>query len=131
MIGIDTNVLVRYLVQDNPKQTALATRLFESLSSASPAFVSHVVLVETVWVLRSRYAADALRIGQVIETLLRTEVIVVERADVIWRALGRFRQHEGEFPDALIAELSRSAGCKTIRTFDKGAVKRAGMTLLA
>lgn len=130
MIGLDTNVLVRYLVQDDPKQSAAATRLFTSLSAASPAFVSHVVLTETVWVLQSRYAADAAKIGQVLETLLRTEVIQVERADIVWRALRRFRQHKGGFPDAWVAELALAAGCKEIVSFDRGAVKRSGMTLL-
>jgi predicted nucleic-acid-binding protein len=130
MIGLDTNVLVRYLAQDDPKQTAVATRLFGSLSVASPAFVSQVVLAETVWVLQSRYAAAASQIGQVVETLLRTEVIQVERADVAWRALRRFRQGQGDFPDALVAELAHAAGCKKIYSFDRGAVKRSGMTLL-
>ena len=130
MIGLDTNVLVRYLAQDDPRQTAAATRLLGSLSVASPAFVSHVVLVETVWVLQSRYAADALQIGQVVETLLRTEVIEMERADVVWGALRRVRQGQGDFSDALVAELAHVAGCKQIYSFDRGAVKRAGMTLL-
>ena len=130
MIGLDTNVLVRYLAQDDPKQTAAATRLLGSLSVASPGFVSQVVLAETVCVLQSRYAADASQIGQVVETLLRTEVIRVERADVAWRALRRFRQDQGDFPDALVAELARAAGCKQIYSFDRGAVKRSGMTLL-
>lgn len=130
MIGLDTNVLVRYLAQDDPKQTAAATRLSGSLSAESPAFVSQVVLVETVWVLQSRYAADASQIGRVVETLLRTDVIEVERADVVWRALRRFRQDQGDFPDALVSELAHVAGCKQIFSFDRGAVKRSGMTLL-
>lgn len=130
MIGTDTNVLVRYLAQDDPKQTAAATRLFESLSAASPAFVSQLVLAETVWVLQARYGADSTRIGQVVETLLRTDAIQVERADVAWRALRRFRQSQGSFPDALVAELASAAGCEQVYSFDRGAVKRSGMTLL-
>ncbi len=130
MIGLDTNVLVRYLTQDDPKQTAAATRLFGSLSAASPAFVSQVVLAETVWVLQSRYVADAAQIGQVVETLLRTDAIQVERADVVWRALRRFRQDQADFPDALVAELAHAAGCGQIYSFDRAAVKRSGMTLL-
>lgn len=131
MIGIDTNVLVRYLAQDEPKQTAAATRLFESLTAATPAFVSQIVLAETVWVLQSRYAADLERIGQVVETLLRTDVVQVERADIVWRALRRFRRDQGDFPDALVAELALSAGCERVYSFDRGAVKRSGMALLA
>ncbi len=130
MIGIDTNVLVRYLAQDDPKQTVVATRLFESLSSATPAFVSQIVLAETVWVLQSRYAADSARVDQVVETLLRTDVVQVERADIVWRALRRFRQDQGDFPDALVTELAQAAGCERVYSFDRGAVKRSGMTLL-
>lgn len=130
MIGIDTNVLVRYLAQDDPKQAAAATRLFQSLSTAAPAFVSQIVLAEAVWVLQSCYRADSDRIGQVVEALLRTEVIQVERADVVWRALRRFRQDQGDFPDALVTELAHTAGCDRTYSFDRGAVKRSGMTLL-
>lgn len=130
MIGLDTNVLVRYLAQDDPKQAAAATRLFASLSAASPGFVSQVVLVETVWVLQSRYAVGAADMGQVVETLLRTDAIRVERAEVAWRALRRFRQGKGDFPDALVTELAHAAGCEQVVSFDRGAVKRSGMTLL-
>lgn len=131
MIGVDTNVLVRYLAQDDARQSAAATRLFQSLSAAAPAFVSHIVLAETVWVLQSCYAADAQRIDQIVETLLRTEAVQVERADVVWRALRRFRQAQGDFPDALVTELALAAGCKQVYSFDRGAVKRSGMTSLA
>lgn len=130
MIGVDTNVLVRYLAQDDPRQAAAATRLFESLSAAEPAFVSHVVLVEAVWVLQSRYAADAGQVAQVIETLLRTDVMMIEGADVVWRAVRRFRKDGGGFPDALVAELALAAECGRTVSFDRGAVRRSGMTLL-
>lgn len=130
MIGLDTNVLVRYLAQDDAKQAATATRLVESLTPAEPGFVSHVVLVESVWVLESCYEADAARIGTVVETLLRSESIRVERAEVVWRALRRFRGGNGDFPDTLVTELAAEAGCRTVYTFDRDAVKRAGMTLL-
>lgn len=130
MIAIDTNVLVRYIAQDHPRQSAAAARLFQSLSVASPAFVSLVVLAETVWVLKSRYAAGTERVGLVVETLLRTDAIKVERADVVWQALRRFRQAKGDFPDAVVADLARAAGCNRVYSFDRGAVKHSDMTLL-
>lgn len=130
MISVDTNVLVRYLAQDDPEQAALAEALFESLSSASPAFVSQLVLAETVWVLQSCYAADPARIGQVIETLLRAEAIRIERAEVVWRAFRRFRRSRASFADSLVTELALDAGCERIYSFDQTATKRAGMTLL-
>ena len=131
MIGLDTNVLVRYLVQDEPKQATLATRLIESLTADEPGFVSHVVLAETVWVLESCYNADSDRIRQVVDTLLRSSGIVVERAESVWRALRQFKQNDGDFADTLIAVSASDAGCRATYTFDKGAAKRSGMMLLA
>lgn len=130
MIGLDTNVLVRYLAQDDARQSPQATRLVESLTGADPGFVSHVVLAETVWVLESCYGADARKIVEVIETLLRIVGLRVDRADIVWQALREFKQRLGDFPDVLIAEIARSAGCTSVQTFDQGAAKRAGMTLL-
>lgn len=131
MIGLDTNVLVRYLAQDEPKQATLATRLIESLTTDEPGFISHVVLAETLWVLESCYAADPARVQQVVDALLRTGGIVVEHAESVWRALRQFKQNEGDFADTLIAVSAGDAGCRAIYTFDKGAAKRSGMTLLA
>lgn len=130
MIGLDTNVLVRYLTQDDPKQAPLATQLIESLSAEAPGFVSHVVLVETVWVLEACYGANAVRIATVMETLLNVESIVVDEAEVVWRALRQFKQRGGDFADGLVSALARRAGCETIYSFDRGAAKRFGMTLL-
>lgn len=130
MIGLDTNVLVRYLAQDDRTQAALATRLIESLTPEQPGFISHVVLVETAWVMESCYAADTRMICEVLETLLRVGGIVVERADLAWRALRQFRQAGGDFSDALVLELARDAGCENVCTFDRLAAKRLGMTLL-
>lgn len=131
MIGLDTNVLVRYLAQDEPRQAALATRLIESLTADEPGFVPHVVLAETLWVLESCYAADSARIRQVVDALLRTSGIVVEKAESVWRALRQFKQNEGDFADTLIAVTAGDAGCRATYTFDKSAAKRSGMTLLA
>lgn len=130
MIGLDTNVVVRYLAQDDPAQSALAARLFESLSTDQPGFISHVVLAETVWVLESCYATDASAVAKVVETLLRTDALVVERTETVWRALRHFLRSRGDFVDTLVTELARAAGCDTIYSFDRGASKRAGMTLL-
>lgn len=130
MIGLDTNVLVRYLAQDDPVQTPLATELFESLTAEVPGYISQVVLVETVWVLASCYAADEERIAEVVETLLHVEMLVIEEADIAWRALRQFKQAGGDFADALIAALAGRADCKTVYSFDRGAAKRFDMTLL-
>ena len=131
MTGLDTNVLVRYLAQDDIKQSARATQLIEGFSAADPGYVSTVVLAETVWVLTARYGVERQPLETIIETLLRTETLLVERAEVVWRALRRVRQAAGGFVDALVAEMALDAGCDTIHTFDRGAAKHSGMTLLA
>lgn len=131
MIGLDSNVLVRYLTQDDPKQAPLASRLLESLSSDDPGFVSQVALCGTVWVLESCYAADAGRIGEVVEGILRTDAIRVQHAEVAWRALRKFKVGHGDFSDMLVAAIAADAGSRTSFSFDHGAVKHAGMTLLA
>ena len=130
MIGLDSNVLVRYLAQDEPKQSALASRLIESLTADDPGFVSQVVLAETAWVLESCYAADAARVEAVVETLLRTESIRVQQPDVVWRALRRFKASYGDFADTLIAEIAADAGCRVVYSFDRAAARRTGMKLL-
>lgn len=131
MIGLDTNVLVRYLTQDDAAQAVLATRLVESMSKEQPGFVSLLVLVELVWVLESCYSADGDKIATVVETMLRTDGLVVARAKVVWQALRQFRRKAGDFADTLIAQLAQDAGCTSVQTFDKGAAGRAGMTLLS
>lgn len=96
-----------------------------------PGFVSCVTLVESVRGLESRYEVGAARIGIMLETLLRLELMRVERAEVVWCALRRFRSGSGDFPDRLVAELAAAARCHTVYTFDRSAAKHAGMTLLA
>ncbi len=130
MIGLDTNVLVRYLTQDEPVQAKLATELVESLSRTRPGFVSLVVLVETVWVLESCYDADRKRVIEVLETLLQVESLVVASAEAAWQALRCYRQEGNDFADALIATLARRAGCEKTFSFDRGAADRFDMALL-
>lgn len=128
MIGLDTNVVVRYLTQDDPKQSAVATRFMEkSLSVDEPGYISLVVLVEIVWVLLSCYAMDRARITAVIEGLLTTAQLRVEAAELVWRAQRRYAGSKADFSDALIAECALAAGCRKIVTFDRAAAATAGM----
>lgn len=130
MIGLDTNILVRYLAQDDARQTEQAIRLIESLTPAQPGYLSLLVVTETVWVLESCYDTGRSKIAQIVETLLSIDSLVVEQSDTAWRALRRFKREGGDFSDALIAAQAVSSGCDTVYTFDKGAAKRTGMTLL-
>ena len=130
MIGLDTNVLVRYLAQDDPVQAALATRVFEKeLTEDAPGFVGLVVLVETIWVLQRLYRADAEELRETVNDLLGSRSIVVENRNVVARALATSKKSSCGFADAIIAASALSAGCSKIVSFDRTAT-RAGMTLV-
>ena len=130
MIGLDTNVLVRYIMQDDAKQSALATSLVESLSVQSPGFVPLVSVVKLAWVLSSAYELDRGQIVRAFESLLRTKEIAVERAELVWKALRVFQRADTDFADCLIERSAAVAGCERTMTFDRGAVKGCGMTLV-
>jgi predicted nucleic-acid-binding protein len=130
MIGLDTNVLVRYIMQDDPRQSSKATVLVESLDSHTPGFVGVVSLIELYWVLTSCYALTNEQVGRALGLLLRTKPLVVERADQVLRALRTFETGKADFADCLIERTAASAGCLQTMTFDRNAAKHAGMTLI-
>ena len=130
MIGLDTNVLVRYIMQDDAKQAPLATRLVESLSAQAPGFVPLVSVVELAWVLSSAYDLEREQLVQVFEGVLRTKELVIERAEVVWKALRAYQAANADFADCLIARSAADAGCAKTMTFDRGAARNGGMTLI-
>ncbi len=131
MIGLDTNVLVRFITQDDPVQSPKASELIESLTALSPGFVSLVCVVELVWVLQSCYQSAKSEVVTVLETLLRTRELTVEHAEVIWQALRRFAANKADFADCLIERCAHAAGCEYTATFDATAAKMGGMKRLA
>lgn len=131
MIGLDTNILVRYVMQDDAKQSEKASRLIESLTAESPGFVPVVALVELVWVLTSCYDLTRDQVAQALDVLLRAKEIVLERAEQMGQALRTFSASAADFADCLIARTAAAAGCERTMTFDTGAAKGAGMTLIA
>ena len=130
MIGLDTNVLVRYIMQDDPKQSPKASALIESLNADNPGFITLVSIIELYWVLTSSYGLTGQQVKQVLEVLLRTKQIIVDRADQVLRALRVFDDGKADFADCLIERTAVSAGCEQTMTFDVGAAKYAGMTLI-
>lgn len=130
MIGLDTNVLVRYVTQDDASQSPKATRLIESLSAQSPGHISLTAVVELVWVLAGCYAATRSEISDVLEALLRTKELEVAQAETVWKAVRQFRGSKADFADCLIAQSCADAGCSDTRTFDRGAAKHCGMQLV-
>lgn len=134
MIGLDTNVLVRYLAQDDPRQSASATRFIETrLSERSSGFISLVVLVELCWVLERIYSATPREIGETISDLLETPRFHLQQREVVQQAVRRFQDKKAGkagFADLLIAQIALDEGCSSTVSFDRGAVRTAGMTLL-
>lgn len=130
MTGLDTNVLVRYVMQDDPRQSPRAARLIESLSAKEPGFVPVVVLVELAWVLSASYGLGRGQVATVIETLLRSKELVVDRAELVAQALARFGSAGADFADALIERIAVAAGCTRTLTFDAAAARSAGMSLV-
>lgn len=131
MIGLDTNVLVRYIMQDDVKQSPLATRLIESRSAESPGFVPIVSVVELVWVMSSAYELDKRQLIQALEGILRTKELMVERAETVWKALRLFQSANADFADCLIERSAAALGCEQTMTFDRAAAKSARMTLVS
>ena len=129
-IGLDTNVIVRYLTHDDLSQTAAAVRLIDSLSSDSPGFLSLIVIAELVWVLEVSYRFKKNEIEHVLETLLRSKELVVERAEIVLQALRKFSASQADFADCLIERSGHAAECQYTVTFDRNAAKGAGMKLL-
>jgi predicted nucleic-acid-binding protein len=130
MIGLDTNILVRYLTQDDPIQSPKATEIMESrLTETNPGFVSVVAMVETAWVLDRAYGFSAQDIAAAIERMLQVEVLVVDKEQEVFAAMVALKQGLGSFADALIAELGASSGCVHTLTFDKKAIRLPGFKL--
>jgi len=127
MIGIDTNVLVRYLAQDDPVQSAAATALIEQrLTVANPGFISLVAMVETVWVLDRAHRLPAAEIAAAVERMLQADVLVVDHEQAVFTAMIALKQRIGSFADALIGALGGAAGCSHTVTVDRRALRLPG-----
>jgi predicted nucleic-acid-binding protein len=134
MIGIDTNVLVRYLTQDDAAQAARATRFMEAeLGPAQQGYISVVVLVELCWVLQSLYRVTPSELLDLIDDLLRSRHLQLEHRPAVQAAVHALRQSpkaSAGLADVLITHIGQALGCSHTVSFDKGAVRWAGMTLL-
>ncbi len=130
MIGLDTNVVVRYLVQDDLEQSATASELIDHLSDTDPGYLSLVTVVELYWVLRRAYKIDASQCGDLLGGLLEARELRVDQDAVVRAALTATRDGL-DFADAVIAELGRVAGCSTTVTFDQAAARDGAMELLS
>ncbi|SMF04556.1 Predicted nucleic-acid-binding protein, contains PIN domain [Xaviernesmea oryzae] len=132
MLGLDTNVILRTLVGDNPQQVAAAAEFGKGLGREYSAFVTLISLLELDWALRSQYGFKKKEVVLAIGKLLRTRGLVIESHALVVAALWQVENTNVDFADALIAARSLEEGCKSIKTFDKKAASRLpGMELLA
>jgi len=130
VIGIDTNVLVRYIAQDDAVQSSRATSFIENECSVSSlGFVGLVVLAEVVWVSESCYGATRGEIAEIVRRILSIKQLVVQDTETAWKALRSFESTKADFADCLIGRTANAAGCERMVTFDKQASK-GGMVLL-
>jgi predicted nucleic-acid-binding protein len=124
MIGLDTNILVRYLTQDDAAQSRKATYLIEKrLTEENPGFISIVVMVELVSVLDRAYGFSVYEIAAAIERMLQSGVFIVEREQEVYSAMIALRDGKGSFVDAIIGALGSRAGCVCTMTFDQKALR--------
>ena len=130
MIGLDTNIVVRYLTQDDPIQSTKARDVIEQqLTDENPGFVSIVAMVETVWVLERAYELTTLEIVGAVERILQTDVLVVENEQEVFTALIALKKGQGSFADAVISALGARRGCSRTLTFDRKALRLPGFKL--
>jgi predicted nucleic-acid-binding protein len=128
--GVDTNVLVRYLVKDDAAQYRAAAAFFERGGEPGAVRVDAIVLCELVWVLRASYGYQRAEVADVIEKILSAKQIAGEGADTAWLALEDFRASKGDFADCLIGRRNQSTGCDKTVTFDARLKSLASFELL-
>jgi predicted nucleic-acid-binding protein len=120
MIGVDTNVLVRFLVEDDAEQTKRADALFRrALARDEKIFISEVVLCELVWVLDAAYHLPSAEIADLVTNLMHAKQVQLGDADMVHRALEAFRKGRGDFAEYVIRERALAAGCASLHTFEK------------
>ena len=127
MIGLDTNVVVRFLVADDPRQAERARALVErAVVAGEPLFIPDIVWCETVWVLDSAYGLPRREICAALRSLLAARGIVVRSFDRLGAALKAYEHRRGDFADYLIREEARAEGCDAVATFDRALLEEDG-----
>jgi len=131
MIGLDTNVLVRYLVQDDPGQSRKAAQVIATRCTRDdPGFINRIVLCELVWVLESAYGYSKETIVVVLEKLLRTSQLKIEDTQSAWTSFRMYQKGKADFADCLLGATNRLGGCNETVTFDRAASKLEDFQLL-
>ncbi len=127
MIGLDTNVVVRHITNDDPVQSRIANQVFDGLTDKDPGYLSFPTVLEVYWVLRQAYRYPRNNVHELFDALLATADLVIENADSIRRGLTTAVAIGRELPDVLIAQSGQQAGCDVTLTFDQAALSIPGM----
>ncbi len=130
MIGLDTNILLRYFVKDDPIQTPMAVQTMYSLSPQEPGWISLLVLAELTWTLRRVFKLNRTAIAEVIAKLLNSQDMVLEQEEIVRQGLHLYSTTKADFADCVIALSARSMGCTTVVTLDEVAARDLGMKLI-
>lgn len=130
MSAVDTNVLVRYYVQDDEEQFEKAFSLFQKSTLQNPLYINHIVLSEWVWVLMRTYKIEKRHIIRELEYMLESKEIELEDKQAIRRAIKEFKHSKADFSDCLISEKNKTASKSSTYTFDKKTSRLKGMKLL-
>ncbi len=131
MVGIDTNILVRFVTRDEPVQYRAAKSLLSSFTPQAPGYITVPTLVELVWVLNKSCKVKRDEVARALIELLREGGLVFEQVEDVIDAVARFHVGRADFADYLIERLGRTAGCGCTMTFDRDAASCAGMRLLS
>jgi len=130
MIGLDTNILIRYFTQDDLEQAQIIEEIIDNYAnSPNSLFVNNIVMCELIWVLEKGYKYNKAEIAKVIKQMLSTEEFAFENQKLLWLALNQFTHNKLDFSDALIGELNKEQGCLATLTFDKNAIKASNFKL--
>lgn len=130
MIGLDTNVLLRSVLNDDPQQSRRANAIFDSLTVDEPGWVGLTNLIEMVWVLTRMVHLDRGVVSRIVNNVLALDTIVLEQPGIVARALERYSRGKADFADCVIAVSAEAAGCTKTLTFDRIAARDAGMELI-
>lgn len=132
MIGVDMNVLIRYIVQDDLSQCTLVNQYFKHIAeTGEKVFVGTIVLCELCWVLESVYDYSSEAVARLIEKMIRSPSFVIENAENVWESLPHYSESRLDLADLLIGKINRRSGCEYTITFDKKASKLSDFRLLS
>lgn len=130
MTGLDTNILARFFLQDDPLQSPKADKIMGSLTLEEKGWVGVATILELIWILSRKNRIDHSGITAILNQLLARVEIEVEQSITVMTAVQQFRNGKADFADCLIAASAKAAGCSRTVTFDRIAARDAGMELI-